>query len=170
MWRIRILAAKALRLCLVSFISKVQIQRVDTGKRAKSWHAYACTHASMHTLCFLGDFFFFLHPAFSFSLDGESVGQVACAQIQVMLPRHIPVCCPTAESCCDSKPKQGVAIPLPACPLLSAHCRTVGQQGSQRTGGALTGPKFRGTVCNAFLAFKWEERSLISHYRVEGIN
>lgn len=144
-----------MRLCLVSFISKVQIQRVDTGKKGQVMTCvcvHSCQHA--HTLLFGGFFFFFLHPAFSFSPDGDSVGQVACAQIQVMLPRHIPVCCSAAESCCDSKPKQGVAIPLPACPLLSAHCRTVGQQGSQRTGGALTGPKFRGTVCNAFLAFR----------------
>lgn len=144
-----------MRLCLVSFISKVQIQRVDTGKKGQVMtcvYMHSCQHA--HTLL-LGDFlFFFLHPAFSFSPDGDSVGQVACAKIQVMLPRHIPVCCPTAESRCDSKPKQGVAIPLPACPLLSARRRTVEQRGSQWTGGALTGPEFRGTVCNAFLAFK----------------
>ncbi|KAF3851118.1 hypothetical protein F7725_012890 [Dissostichus mawsoni] len=55
----------------------------------------------------------------------------------VVLPRHIPSCCPTAESSYGFEPKQGVAIPLPACPLLFAHCGTVEEQGFEWTGGAV---------------------------------
>jgi len=44
---------------------------------------------------------------------------------QATLFRHFWGCCPTAESSCGSKTKQGVAALLPACPQLSPHCNTV---------------------------------------------
>lgn len=83
-----------------------------------------------------------------------SLCSLSDSSIQVMLPRHIPVCCPTAESCCGVEPKQGVAIPLPACPLLSAHCSTVEEQGFKWTGGAVGELTCAGTVHIAALQFK----------------
>lgn len=154
-----------MRLCLVSFITKVQIQGVDTGKKGPCHDTSACayvrvciceptpvcTHAHTH---FLGG----IVLSFSFHIDWDSAEQRACrlrdSGVQVMLPRHIPVCCPTAESCCGFEPKQGVAIPLPARPLLSAHCSTAEQRGFKRTGGAVGRLKCRGTIYKAILAFK----------------
>lgn len=150
MWRIRELAEKVTRLPLVSFISKVQIQRVDTGKKGPchdtTVHMHACTfvhtcqHAHALTHTFFGDFFFSLSFLFSFlhrlrQRWTMSLRRMSDSSIQVMLPRHIPMCCPTAESSYGFEPKQGVAIPLPACPLLSARCSTVEELGFKWTGG-----------------------------------
>lgn len=72
-------------------------------------------------------------------------------------PRHIPVCCPTAESSYGFEPKQGVAIPLPACPLLSAHRSTVEEQGFKQTGGAVGKLTRRGTIYVAVLPFELQQ-------------
>ncbi|KAI4820632.1 hypothetical protein KUCAC02_028604, partial [Chaenocephalus aceratus] len=40
------------------------------------------------------------------------------------------------ESSYGFEPKQGVAMPLPACPLLFAHCGTVEEQGFEWTGSS----------------------------------
>ena len=83
----------------------------------------------------------------------------------VVLPRHIPSCCPTAESSYGFEPKQGVAIPLPACPLLFAHCGTVEEQGFEWTGGAVGRLTCRGTISIAVFPLKILQRGLISQYR-----
>lgn len=101
-------------------------------------HMPACTHTYTHR--FWGLLFFPSSSLFSFLYRLRqrwtmSLRRLSDSSIQVMLPRHIPMRCPTAESSYGFEPKQGVAIPLPACPLLSAHCSTVEEQGFKWTGG-----------------------------------
>lgn len=86
-----------------------------------------------------------------------SLCRLSDSSIQVMLPRHIPVCCPTAESSYGFEPKQGVAIPLPACPLLSAHRSTVEEHGFKWTGGAVAKLTCRGTIYIAVLPLKLQQ-------------
>ncbi|KAM8885212.1 uncharacterized protein AB9W97_012939 isoform 1-T3 [Spinachia spinachia] len=76
----------------------------------------------------------------------DELVQVEEFQHAVMLPGHIPAFCPTAESPHGFEPKQGVAIPLPACLLLSAYWSTVEEQVFEWTGGAVGELTFRGTI------------------------
>lgn len=82
-----------------------------------------------------------------------SLCRLSDSSIQVMFSRHVPVCCPTAESSYSFEPKQGVAIPLPACPLLSLHPSMVEEQGFKWTGGAVGKVTQHTLLCN-HLPFK----------------
>lgn len=153
MWGIRKLAEKSNKTSSRLFYLRGADPESFQKQRKKRSHVmtlhmhvsppHLCTHASMHTHLYtcLGTFFFpfsifsFLHrlrQSWTMSLC-----RLSDSSIQVMLSRHIPMCCPTAESSYSFEPKQGVAIPLPACPLLSPHQSMVEEQGFKWTGGAV---------------------------------
>lgn len=125
-------------------------------------HAGTQSHLYTHTPCFEG-IAFRLSPLHRLRQRRTmSLCRLSDCSIQVMLPRHFAVCCPTAESSRGFEPKQGVAIPLPARPLLSARRSTAEEQGFKWEGGAVGKLTCRGAIYTAALPFRLQELGEIS--------
>lgn len=130
---------------------------------------HLCKNTSMHThLHAFWRHFFFLF-LFFFPTSIETVLNNGLVQVEWFqhpgdaLQTH-PVCCPTAESSYSFKPKQGVAIPLPACPLLSSNRSVVEEQGFKWTGGAIGKVTQYTLLCN-HLPLKLQQCGEISQHR-----
>lgn len=121
MWRIREQAEKR----FLSFILSQRFRfRELTQVKKRPLHT-----AGTQTRCCSGVSFFLLSFLFSehsflFTFLHRlrqcwtmSLCRLNNSNTQVMISRHIPARCPTAESSWGFEPKQGVAIPLPACLL-----------------------------------------------------